>query len=239
MKKTIKKAVIIVLGVLLLVLVVVGISFYRMTNRVDEAMYDEVLLDYDSTRDYIEVNSPNPVAHLIYYPGGLVEAESYLYQASLLAEAGIHVIIPKMPFNLAILNRDAFLDYYEADGLPWYIAGHSLGGASATYVVASDADKMAGLILLAAYPPASIDLSDVDIAVLSITANLDGVMDTARYEERKALLPQDTVFKEIAGGNHAQFGFYGTQRGDYDALISVHKQHEIITETIIEFIKEN
>lgn len=239
MKRWLKRSMIILLTVVVIALSFAFLMLFHMTNRADAAMYDEIQIAYEITDDYIKVESPAPVAHLVYYPGGLVEAESYLYQAALLAESGVNVIIPKMPLKLAILNRDAFYDYYTDDGLPWYLAGHSLGGASASYSVGDDEGKIEGLILLAAYPPSGLDLSQKDIKVLSIQATLDGVLNHSIYNERKALLPADTVYQTIVGGNHAQFGFYGSQRGDNTARISTQKQQSMITAMIISFIKDD
>jgi hypothetical protein len=40
----------------------------------------------------------------------------------------------------------------------------------------------------------------------------------------------------IEGGNHAQFGNYGSQRGDPDAVISDVEQQSITVEAIREFL---
>jgi hypothetical protein len=41
---------------------------------------------------------------------------------------------------------------------------------------------------------------------------------------------------EIAGGNHAQFGWYGTQSLDGEATIDTKTQQDIIITQIIDFI---
>ena len=43
----------------------------------------------------------------------------------------------------------------------------------------------------------------------------------------------------IEGGNHAQFGNYGKQKGDPDATISAEEQQTIAVNAIVEFIKRS
>ena len=38
-------------------------------------------------------------------------------------------------------------------------------------------------------------------------------------------IPENAKFVAIEGGNHAQFGSYGAQKGDGDATISENEQH--------------
>ena len=47
----------------------------------------------------------------------------------------------------------------------------------------------------------------------------------------------DNIIK-IEGGNHAQFGNYGKQKGDIDATITAKEQQNITVEAIIDFIKD-
>jgi hypothetical protein len=41
-----------------------------------------------------------------------------------------------------------------------------------------------------------------------------------KIEASRTLLPANTTWIAIAGGNHAQFGWYGDQAGDNSATIS-------------------
>ena len=84
----------------------------------------------------------------------------------------------------------------------WYIGGHSLGGAMASSYVAGKEDRLSGLILLGAYP-----VNDSPIPTLCIYGSEDLMLD-------KTKLTGVTNVLELTGGNHAQFGNYGTQQGD-------------------------
>lgn len=197
------------------------------------------------TRDYIEllpVRSGCSNTGFIFYPGGLVDPHAYIEMAShfVLSGSGHHVIIAKMPANLAVLESKAALKITEEfPDERWVIGGHSLGGAMACSMLGKEAELFEGLILMAAYSSGAVDLSNWEGAVLSMTASRDGVLDWEKYEEGKINLPPATVFFEIDGGNHAGFGSYGQQNGDGEAEISLEVQHMQIVEQIQNFYLEN
>lgn len=230
-----------IVGIVLFVALLGGFIYLNMSTY-DPMESANDLLDSDQVEvygDYFVVEPDGEVvANLVYYQGGLVRAASYLPFAFSLAEEGVRVHIPKMPLNLAILNQDAFLDYEELfdDDLPVLIAGHSLGGASASLFLSGDEVLIDGLILLASYPANSADLSDAKYPVLSITASNDGVLDLEQYNESKSLLPSDTVYALITGGNHAYFGHYGEQNGDGEATISREEQQAETVLLILEML---
>lgn len=184
----------------------------------------------------IVVEADQPIANLVFYPGALVESEAYLVMAEMLSAEGITVYIVEMPLNLSILNPDAFETIYNtySSDLPWYLGGHSLGGAMTSR---NNMDNIKGLILIAAYIDIAYDLSDKEIDVLSITASEDEVLDRVSFEEAKAYLPPSTIYREIDGGNHANFAYYGVQRGDGENTISRERQHVLYTQYIIDFVK--
>ena len=176
----------------------------------------------------------------ILYPGGRVDEKAYAVLARSIAEAGYKTVIVPMPFDLAVLNPSAARGIIQAfpDISQWYIGGHSLGGAMAARFAYLNTESISGLVLLASYPARNNDLSGVAIPVLSISASLDGVVDRDNLENSRNLLPQDTVWFEIEGGNHAQFGHYGEQRGDLEARVSREEQIEQTTKAILSFFKK-
>jgi len=52
------------------------------------------------------------------------------------------------------------------------------------------------------------------------------------------LLPKDAIRVEIAGGNHAQFGWYGSQPGDNEAIISRELQQEQIVNATVQLLEK-
>ena len=157
---------------------------------------------------------------IVLYPGGLVTPESYLPTAAEIAERNdVAVVIPKMPYNLAILGvdraetaRDAAPEIRE-----WYVAGHSLGGVAACRYAAATPAAVEGIILFASY--CDRDVSDAELRALSVLGTEDEVLDGEAERRNRELLPAGARIVEIEGMNHAQFGAYGPQRGDGTARI--------------------
>jgi hypothetical protein len=84
-----------------------------------------------------------------------------------------------------------------------------------------NADKLAGVILLASY--STKDLSDTDLDIISIYGSLDKVLNMENYQENRTNLG-DVAEHIIDGGNHAYFGAYGEQRGDGEAQVTRDEQ---------------
>lgn len=173
----------------------------------------------------------------IFYPGGKVEYTAY---APILEQIGfnnVFCVLPKMPFNLAVFDAEAALDIMKdyTQIKHWYIGGHSLGGAMAANLAAENNDIFDGVILLASYP--TKDLSSSNLPVLSIYGSKDQVLNLDKYYKYRLLMPTEFTEVIIDGGNHAQFGDYGTQKGDGEATISAEEQWEITTREILNFIR--
>jgi dienelactone hydrolase len=176
-----------------------------------------------------------PVTGLVFYPGGKVDYRAYAPVAHALAAEGYLVVIPRMPLNLAVLapNKATAIEAAYPEIKAWAIGGHSLGGAMAARYVYQHPDKAKGLVLWAAYPAASDSMADrMDLAVVSISGSNDGLATPAKIGDSAALLPPQTRWKRIDGGNHAQFGYYGPQSGDNPARIDREDQQtQALSET--------
>ena len=174
---------------------------------------------------------------LIFNPGGKVEHTAYIPLMQACAENGILCVLVEMPFNLAVLDINA------ADGIQkqypeikdWYIGGHSLGGSMAAAYLADHAEEYKGLVLLGSY--STKDLSDTDLAVLSVFGSEDTVMNREKYEENKPNLPSDFTEYVIDGGCHAYFGMYGAQDGDGTPTVTNEDQILITVEHIVRMMK--
>jgi pimeloyl-ACP methyl ester carboxylesterase len=181
-----------------------------------------------------------PQSGLIYYPGGRVDYRSYAPYARALAEAGYLVLIPPMPLNLAVFAPDVAAEIMAA--YPqiehWVLAGHSLGGVMAARYAYQHPDQVDGLVLLAAYPANNNNLSQSRLPVVSLYGTNDGLADPAKIEASKKLLPANTRYVPIPGGNHSQLGWYGTQPGDNPASISHQAQQDLVVASIVELFKQ-
>ena len=142
-------------------------------------------------------------------------------------------------FNLSILDNNKASEFIKrnTDIDDWYVGEHSMGGVSAAMFAENNQDIVNGVILLGSYPSSSSDLSDNDIEVLSIYAENDGLTTIDDIEDSKENLPAEAVFKEIDGGNHAQFGVYGNQKGDNESIISWEEQQKEMINITLEFLE--
>lgn len=208
----------------------------------------EELLELVKESDYIKegdfyVFEPKDKSNgkgIVIYPGALVEPLSYGYIANELSKQGYLVAIPDVNLNLSITENnkaEEFIENYNDKIQDWYVCGHSMGGVSAAYYAEENQDTIDGIILLGSYPSKSTDLSDNNQIVLSIYAENDGLTTLDDVEESKKNLPKDAIFSEIKGGNHAQFGMYGEQKGDNKAEISAKDQQDQIINLIETYIK--
>ncbi len=178
----------------------------------------------------------DPVAGLIFYPGGKVQYEAYAPLMEACARRGIFCVLVHMPFNLAVFSPDAASgiqsDYPQVER--WFIGGHSLGGVMASSYAASHAEEFEGVVLLAAW--STSDLSDSSLSAITVTGTQDGVLNWKKLEENRVHLPSDAVFVSIEGGNHAQFGSYGLQNGDGAAAISPEVQWARTADAIAQWV---
>jgi poly(3-hydroxybutyrate) depolymerase len=161
---------------------------------------------------------------LIFYPGGKVEARAYAPIMRAIAAEGYFVVIAPMPLNLAIFGIERATQVMDAhpDITTWVLGGHSLGGAMASNYTYKYPERVDGLILYASYPAESNSLADSNLPVISIYGTQDGRVDDLIASS--PLLPAATTYVVIEGGNHAQFGDYGLQHGDGEAMISREEQ---------------
>jgi len=181
-----------------------------------------------------------PEAGLVIYPGARVKAQSYAPVARALAEQGTLAVIVPMPLNLAILGSGRAVQAIEAfpQVTRWAVGGHSLGGAMAASVARKRPDLIDGLVLWAAYPGSADNLSSSTMPIVSIYGTRDGLTTPDKIEASRSLLPASARFVAIAGGNHAQFGWYGSQWGDGPADIGREEQMRQVVASTLELLQE-
>lgn len=182
-----------------------------------------------------------PTVGYAFYPGGRVPVEAYAPMAREIARTGYLVVLMPMPLNLAVLDAGEAGEVAEA--FPeigrWAVGGHSLGGVAAASYAHDNPASVRGLVLLAAYPQDSVDLSARgDLAVASISGTRDGVLSEEGLEASVRRLPRVTARVRIEGGNHAQFGWYGPQVGDGEATITRREQQERVVAATLGVLRE-
>jgi pimeloyl-ACP methyl ester carboxylesterase len=186
-----------------------------------------------------EPTESEPASVVVFYPGGRVDYRAYAPSARRMAASGHLVLLMRMPLNLAVFGVNRVEEAMNAYPVyqTWALGGHSLGGAMAASYAYNNPGRIDGLFLWASYPVESQSLAAADLPVLSISATLDGLATPGDISASRQYLPASTVFVEIEGGNHAQFGSYGPQNGDNQAAISAGEQLAQIAAAMESFLQ--
>ena len=233
-KMSLRKKLLIAGAVVLAVLILLAGAFFWYVS--DYYRAEDVALavlsgeDGITVQDDLTILSPSAPADtaIIFYPGAKVEAQAYLPLLDQIRQTGVTCILVEMPFNMAIFDSNAAEKVMEQfpEVEHWYIAGHSMGGAMASQFAANHPDEVDGLILLGAYIYGDYAPEDTLTVYGSLNQSVEDKLD---YTENVV---------EIEGGNHAQFGNYGPQKGDLPAGISAEEQQRQTVEAIQSFLAD-
>lgn len=177
----------------------------------------------------------NVTTGFVFYPGARVAPDAYYsVLAPLVTRANVAVFVPKMPLNVALLDAGT-ADSIRRDNptvRTWFVGGHSLGGVAACQY--ADSHDVRGLVLFASYCNANV--SDEEVAVLSVTGSADTVLDRENYRAARTRLPPTATVREIRGMNHTQFGSYRGQRGDSPAPRSYAETHDQLADVLVPWV---
>lgn len=229
-----------------------GILFFVwMANSFRARGFDRAILESDQK---VTVEETNKLIHFqpndngqptgfIFFPGGMVEPEAYAPMSRAISEEGFNTFILKLPFGSAPLASqqtsvmEQALEIMDANESIqyWVVGGHSRGAAIASRFAHPYGESFDGLILIGTSHPkeAAFDLSSATLSVTKIYATNDGLASVEEVEANAEYLPDDTTWVLIDGGNHSQFGYYGSQLGDNTATITREQQQELLIEAIL------
>ena len=237
-----KRKILIIILALVGILIGVGIAYvadyYHVTDK------EKALADFDSDNKLVKVtktdfgyafDGPGEENALVFYPGAKVEDLAYADLLKRIAADGTDCYLVHMPLNFAFLGMnkaDKIMSEYDYEH--WYLAGHSLGGAMAAVYAEKNAEKLDGLIFLAAY--STKDLSKSGLKILSVYGSEDKVVNMDKIEQGRKLMPDTYEEIRVDGANHAGFGDYGKQSGDGEASISADEQKAETADKIIKMI---
>ncbi|HHT7191080.1 TPA: alpha/beta hydrolase [Bacillus cereus] len=194
------------------------------------------LVDDKQNEENIVFGEKEAKIGIIFYQGAKVEVEAYSYLGEALAKDGHFVVMPKLPLNLAIfgINEvDSVIEKYP-EVQKWYVAGHSMGGAMISRYAFQHEEKVNGIIFLGSYP--ADDFSTKQIPMLSIYGEVDALATVEKIENSKKLMSENTTMHMIKGGNHANFGMYGEQKGDNASLITPKAQRDETVKVIEQWL---
>lgn len=207
-------------------------DYYHADAAAAEALAPDSSVRVEQTGYGWYFDGPSEERALIFYPGGKVEETAYAPLLHRLAAAGMDACLVKVPLRLAftaIGKADEVMDEYHYDH--WYVGGHSLGGVAASYYAAEHGGALDGVVLLGAY--STKRLSD-ELKTLLVYGSEDGVLDRKAYAKNRENAGPGAAEVVIEGGNHAQFGSYGAQKGDGKALIPPEEQTAETVRAIVE-----
>ncbi|MBQ0037448.1 MAG: alpha/beta hydrolase [Clostridiales bacterium] len=246
-RKTASRIVLIVIAaILLLSAVVVGMCLFNERPAVQavatyqSAYFDTIInVDDDGGVEILPQNKEDAKIGLIFYVGAQIKPNAYIPLLAQIAEQGYVCFIPNLTFNMAALEPLAAEEIISAhpEIKSWVLAGHSMGGLTASGFADDHRDTIDGLILIAAYT--NRDMSDAELPTLAIFGDTDGVMNKSLYEKRKAWNPADFEEYIITGANHAQYGDYGKQPRDNDATITAEEQQKQTSDMILDWLSRN
>ncbi len=217
------------IGVLALVALGFGAGvFYMLLPRTPVVLNQDAVVDgvtannltvelKNDAGEYIDIQPATEARTLlIFYPGGLVRPQAYEWLGVALAPLGVRTVIPVFSADLAVTSPNRATQLLEKLGSyeRVVIGGHSLGGAMAARYALNHADKLNGLVLMGAFSAESDNLSTLELPVLVLAAEHDGLATLDEVKAGLPRLPKSTTLDIIEGSVHSFFGRYGPQRGD-------------------------
>jgi hypothetical protein len=218
-----------------------GMTPLGPTNEALAAMESDGVVTVEDNGNFVVFtpNATTPISGFILYPGGHVDYRSYAPIAREIASRGYLVSIVEMPLSLAVFGvtkaDDVIAAYPEMHY--WVIGGHSLGGSIAATYAKNNPGEVQGLVFWASYPADSNDLSGTALKGLTTYGSNDFVLGMDSFNATLPMLPQETIMQVIEGGNHAQFGNYGTQPGDGTATISASDQQKQAADLTVRILR--
>lgn len=180
---------------------------------------------------------------LVFFPGSLVDPRAYAPLARAVAAAGHPVLLVELPRRGALggAGSPALAARLESalasvDG-PVVLAGHSLGAVVACRIAAGNFPRLAGLVLIGTSHPRDHDLSALTVPVTKLAGTRDGLAPPARVKQNAALLPPQTRWIWVEGGNHSQFGWYGFQPLDRRARVAAPVQRRMMIDAVLDLLR--
>jgi len=151
-------------------------------------------------------SNTSPTKGLIFYPGGECDERGYAEPLRSIAASGFLVVLVPMPWQLAVFAPNRANDVIAAfpEISEWAIGGHSLGGSMAANYAANCEDLIKGLLLWDAYSANDLTKSSVKVRMIH-RADASG-KPPEDYSSKLPLLPKQTEYIPLVGGQHLNFG---------------------------------
>ncbi|MFO7641498.1 MAG: alpha/beta fold hydrolase [Candidatus Competibacteraceae bacterium] len=125
----------------------------------------------------------------------------------------------------------------SVDG-PFVLGGHSRGAVVASRVAAGGVPQLSGLVLIGTSHPRDDDLSSLAVPVTKVVGTRDGLATPTEVRRNAALLPPQTRWVWVEGGNHSQFGWYGFQPMDRRAAVDAPTQRRMMIAAVLDLLHD-
>jgi pimeloyl-ACP methyl ester carboxylesterase len=169
--------------------------------------------------------------------GALIMPQSYAKSAAFFAEQGYTVYLPYGPARLSIAAIDTTAERISQMEIEeWFFIGHSMGGMSSMELITRHDIDAQGVALWATAMPS--DYSDVDLPIMLIWGDHDGLLPVERLEQSQANLPRSVEYITLEGANHKNFALYTHQFFDNEATIDWMEQIDFANTTTAGFFAE-
>jgi len=227
------------------VFVVWSLIAYRAAPEAQAALESDALVRVvrtDSAVGFLPTDTARTgEVGFVFFPGALVDPVAYAPLGRAVAEAGFPAWILPLPRRGAFGGADDPSLTVRAEALiratgpsrGWVLGGHSRGAVIATRMAATGHGRIAGLVIIGSSHPRDIDLSPLRIPAAKIVGTRDGLASPAEVQANAPLVPMETVWTWVEGGNHSGFGWYGFQPGDRRSTIPVEEQREQMIKAVI------
>jgi len=161
---------------------------------------------------------------LVMYGEGKEDVRMYAPIGRMLAVSGIKVVFMSRRLEMRVSDERLFtrIDAVLKDDptIAWYIGGHTSGARIPATYAKSHADSFHGIVLWAARLSEASDLSDISLPVLFVYGTLDDA-NVDLVKSNTPLVPSDTTWISIEGGNRADFAYWGPMAADVGSTISL------------------
>lgn len=206
-------------------------DYYHADQTALAALDGNDAVAVSSTGGILRFDGPGERTALLFMPGAKVEAKAYAPLMLAIAQGGVDCFVVSPPANIAFLGEGQLGDCLAANHYEhWVLGGHSLGGVVASSYASGHPEQVDGLVLLASYASQSIDER---IKVCSVYGSEDGVLDLDKAADLNVSSKGRTVLV-LEGGNHADYGNYGPQKGDHPGTLGAQRQQAQTAQAILE-----
>jgi pimeloyl-ACP methyl ester carboxylesterase len=175
---------------------------------------------------------------LVIMHGALIKPQSYAQTAAYFAQLGYTVFDPSGPGRLSVNAVDSAAARLDSFGVQdWFFIGHSMGGYSSLELISRHQPNVRAVALWAAGVPA--DFSGLNLPMLYIWGDNDGLQPLERFAEGQANLPESVHYVTLPGANHKNFAMNSHQYFDNDEILDPQQQIDFANDTTAVFFAQH